>query len=282
MSKTILVLLDACGFEAMQESGGTLELFVEQSIAAKYKVTGELPSLSRPMYETVLTGLPASTHGILTNTYQMPSQSKNLFQLAKENGLVTAAAAYQWIAELYNRKGSFSLPMHRFQLEGTNTISYGIYYSEDDYPDSHLYADAEFLRNAYQPDFLLIHPMNIDYSGHQYGCDSVQYRHSILKNAEYLALCLPIWRRDGYDVIITADHGMDAMGIHGGNTKKQREVPLYLFSDRVEPGDFSMQSISQLIIAPLACHLLGIEKAVGMIDIQQSIQDRVDNHESIE
>lgn len=271
MGKTILVLLDACGFEASQEHAGILELLTEKKQCAKYRVQGELPSLSRPMYETVLTGLPAHQHGILSNVYVMPSQSKNLFQMARESGLITSAAAYHWISELYNGNAPFNIATQRFQLEGSNTIQYGIYYSEDDYPDTHLYADAEFLRTRYNPDFLLVHPMNIDFTGHQCGNDGRQYRLSIMRNMECLALCLGQWLRDGYQVVVTADHGMDNLGLHAGNTQKQREVPLYILSDHIQYGDFTEKSISQLNIAPLLCKLLGIKEAQGMLACEEEI-----------
>ena len=68
---------------------------------------GELPSMSRPMYETSLTGLPSSVHGITHNQVVRPSAFPNVFSLCRQQGLVTAAAAYQWMSELYSRPGRF-------------------------------------------------------------------------------------------------------------------------------------------------------------------------------
>ena len=63
---------------------------------------------------------------------------------------------------------------------------------------------------------------------------------------------------------ITADHGMNSLGLHGGPTEDQRTVPLYLFSDKVEAGRFTDTEITQLNVAPLLCRLLEIPPAAEM------------------
>lgn len=69
-------------------------------------------------------------------------------------------------------------------------IQYGLYYWEDHYPDSHLYADAEFPRVQYEPDFLLVHPMNIDHQGHKHGLLASQYRNEAARSDQSLSLYL--------------------------------------------------------------------------------------------
>ena len=103
MSKVILVLSDALRYDAAVNGMGFLGHLVETRQASLYKVIGELPSMSRPMYETVHTGLPVSQHGILANYIVRRSDKPNIFQLAVEAGKTTAAAAYYWFSELYNR-----------------------------------------------------------------------------------------------------------------------------------------------------------------------------------
>ena len=81
---------------------------------------------------------------------------------------------------------------------------------------------------------------------------------------QQIALLCDGWREDGYDVIVTGDHGMDALGIHGGNEEVQRDVPLYILSDQVKKGNFTDRVISNLQAAPLVCRLLGIQASEGM------------------
>lgn len=265
MSKVILVMIDALGFESAWDRCGYLGHLVEIKKGAAYRVRGELPAQSRPMYETVLTGLPVSVHGICTNAYTGASTSSNLFSIAKAHKKTTAAAAYKWISELYNQTSAYNERTDRFQLSGgRGDIDQGIFYHDDGYPDSHLYADGDFLARTYRPDFLLIHPMNVDYMGHKAGKGSREYEHAAECTMMYIAWYLDAWREMGYDVLVTADHGMDALGIHYGDTPLQREVPLFVFSDRVQPGNYTDHTISQLLVAPLACALMELPPAPGM------------------
>ena len=57
-NKVVFVLLDGLQSEYAREHLGYLEHLCEHKKAAKYEVLGELPSASRPMYETIFTGLP--------------------------------------------------------------------------------------------------------------------------------------------------------------------------------------------------------------------------------
>lgn len=142
-------------------------------------------------------------------------------------------------------------------------IQYGRFYWEDSYPDSHLFADAEMLRQAHNPDFMLVHPMGIDYAGHCYGSDTKAYRGSVLASDSLLSHYVPCWRDAGYTLLITSDHGMNADGQHGGVLPDVRETPLFCMGSRFEPGVY-LEGLSQLAIAPLICHLLNLPLAAAM------------------
>lgn len=137
---------------------------------------------------------------------------------------------------------------------------------KDDYPDSHVIDDANFLKNYVQPDLLYIHTMNIDDVGHKFGSDSAEYNGKALSIDSYLADYIPEWIDEGYQIVITADHGMDARGAHGGTYDDVRYTPLYIFSNKVKPQIYE-EEISQLMIAPLICKLLGIEKNTKMREL---------------
>lgn len=269
MSKTIFVLLDGCGFGAGERNLGYAEHLIEQGLGAKYCVKGELPSLSRPIYETLLTGLPVCKHGISNNLTVRRSKCVSVFDLCRKNGLKTAAAAYYWISELYV-KAPFCYGTDRIQIDKDSVIQNGIYYYEDSYPDSHVFADAEFLRERSNPDFLMIHSMNIDDAGHKFTSESREYEFAAAKANIVLSSCMPMWLEQGCSVLITADHGMSGEGLHGGNTDQQRLAPLYLFDRNAIPGDFSARCISQLSIAPLLCKLLEIENSGDMKSLDEN------------
>lgn len=251
MKKTIFVLLDACQYEAGTRNLGYLEHLIDYKKGAKYKVKGELPSLSRPMYATLLTGTPVFSHGITTNDTLRTLDCDNVFSLCQKQGGKTAAAAYHWFGELYNHI-PFRIDRERIQLQSSETINSGIYYWDDTYPDSHLFADGEFLRQNQNPDFLLIHSMAIDDQGHKHGSGSKEYEEAIAIAGHMIANLLPTWRAAGYHVVVTADHGINELGIHGGNDCAQRDVPLYIFSDQVSPVDLKI-SIFHSFALPRFC-----------------------------
>ena len=265
-NKVIFVLVDALGYDVATRHFGFLEHLAESGQGAKYRLRGELPSLSRPMYETLLTGLPVWRHGIADNAVCRRSRFPSLFRLTREAGLVNAVAGWGWLLELYgDRPLPFDLSRDRLCLEGSGDIMHGLFYVADEYPDSHLYADGDSLRRLYHPDFLMIHPMGVDNCGHKYGALSKEYAAAAGDSCAQIAQRFAAWRQDGYQLVVTGDHGMDALGRHEGNEPIQREVPLYIVSDQVRGGDFSGEgTLSTLDVAPLLCSLLGIAPAEGM------------------
>ncbi|MBL7162707.1 MAG: alkaline phosphatase family protein, partial [Anaerolineales bacterium] len=92
-NKVVLVLSDALRYDVAVAQMGFLGHLVEVKLASLYKVIGELPSMSRPMYETVHTGLPVIEHGVVSNQVVRRSKMPNIFQAAREAGKTTAAVA---------------------------------------------------------------------------------------------------------------------------------------------------------------------------------------------
>ncbi len=275
MRKTILVIVDACGYDMATEYFGYLEHLADYDQCAKYKVQGELPSISKPMYETLMTGTPTYVHGIVSNEVSRMSHEKSVFELCHEAGLKTGAAAWYWISELYNEAPFIrERDRIRFDREG-DRVDYGIYYWEDEYPDSVLFAEGEYIRLNYAPDFMLYLPMSVDNAGHLYHAGSTAYAQRVAEAGIRIAALIPEWLKAGYQVVVTADHGMDANGIHCGTSKMQTEVPLYIISPKVYKGRFEEEAVSQRNIAPLLCRLMEIEPSEAMIDpVQISFKDQ--------
>ncbi len=257
MSKVILVLSDALRYDAAVSGMGYLGHLVETKQASLYKIIGELPSMSRPMYETIHTGLPASVHGIVANWVVRCSNQPNIFQIARDASRVTAAAAYYWFSELYNR-----VPYDRIEDREVDDpslpIQHGRFYTEDVYPDVELFATAAMLVRRFQPDYLLLHPMGMDYAGETFGADSAEYRNQAVKQDMWLAPLLVEWLGLGYTILVTGDHGINKDGAHGGPALDQREVPLYILCpDGVGYGNTN-QVASHLQIAPTILKVLNL------------------------
>lgn len=166
-NNVILVILDGLNFQVAQHALGHLQAYCAAGRATLYKLECELPSLSRPLYECILTGVAPIDSGIVHNDVVRLSNQQSIFHYARHAGLSTAAAAYHWVSELYNR-APFQAARDRHTSDTALPIQHGHFYYEDHYPDSHLFADAESLRLRHNPNFLLVHPMNIDDAGHRH------------------------------------------------------------------------------------------------------------------
>ncbi len=255
MHKVILVVLDGLSYQVAEHAMGHLQAYCAAGRAALYRLQCELPALSRPLYECILTGVQPIDSGIVHNDVVRLSAERSIFHYARGAGLSTAAAAYHWISELYNR-APFQPARDRHSDTPELPIQRGHFYYADHYPDSHLFADAESLRLRYEPDFLLVHPMNIDDAGHRHGLDSAEYRNAARRADILLAEYLQRWLDDGYQVLVTADHGMNRDRSHNGLLAEEREVPLFVLGSA-----FSLCGNAKPLQTDLCgtvCELLGV------------------------
>jgi len=255
MGKAILVVLDGLSYGVAEHALGHLQAYCMAGRGALYRMECKLPALSRPLYECILTGVSPIESGIVHNDVVRLSTERSVFHYASDAGLITAAAAYHWISELYNRA-----PFHAARDRHSETpelpIQYGHFYYEDHYPDSHLFADADSLRLRHRPDFLLVHPMNIDDAGHKHGLDSSQYRNAARRADILLAEYLQRWLDDGYQLVVTADHGMNNDRSHNGLLPEEREVPLFVLGSAFSL-DLSARP-KQTQLCGTLCELLGV------------------------
>ena len=257
MSKVILVLSDALRYDVARDNMGFLGHLVEKRLASLYKIIGELPSMSRPMYETIHTGLPSNEHGVVANSIIRLSSKPNIFQAVKNAGKVTAAAAYYWYSELYNHAPYNHIDDKEVD-ELSRNIQHGRFYTEDEYPDVELFASAAHLIRKFSPDYLLLHPMGMDYHGETFGSDTKEYRNHAVYQDSKLAPLIMEWRELGYTIFVTGDHGINKDGAHGGTTPEQRTVPFFVIQPNGEGRGEVDESISHLQIAPTILKLLEI------------------------
>ncbi|MGA4637053.1 alkaline phosphatase family protein [Pseudomonas solani] len=253
--KAILVLLDGLNHGVAQHAMGHLQAYCAAGRAALYKLECELPALSRPLYECILSGVPPIDSGIVHNDVSRLSNQRSVFHYARDAGLTTAAAAYHWFSELYNRS-PFDAARDRHTEAPELPIQHGHFYWADHYPDAHLFADAESLRLRHAPDFLLVHPMNIDDAGHKHGLDTPQYRNSARVADIILAEYLQRWLDAGYQVLVTADHGMNNDRSHNGLLTEEREVPLFVLGDAFSLDGYAQPK--QTDLCGTLCELLGV------------------------
>lgn len=257
MSKIIMVLCDGLRYDTAIEMMGYLEHMVEYKHASRFYVQGEMPTVSRPMYETIHTGTPVSVHGITSNWIVRPSNLPNIFSVAHENMKVTAASAAFWFSELYN--GCPYIPGQDKECDDPSlNIQYGRFYTNDATPDEEIFNSGQILLKKYNPDYLLIHSMGMDNLGHIYGPESNQYRNNAMLIDFILASSIPGWLHAGYSVLVTADHGMGRNNSHNGSLPEHRDIPLYLLPPQKPASTSTGKNQSMLSIAPTVLKIMGL------------------------
>ncbi|MDE2083020.1 MAG: alkaline phosphatase family protein [Burkholderiales bacterium] len=232
-SRIVVVVADGLRADVAAQAMGYVAALLEAGQARATRHDSGLPSLSRPLYATLLTGRWPLAHGILSNQ-QVQACGATLFDDAHAAGLRSAIVAYHWFCELLGGPAFAPLSDRRRLPEGRGIVA-ASWYFEDDYPDSHVIADAEALRLAHEPDLLFVHPMGPDDRGHRFGGESDEYRMVARRLDMLLALAVPRWHGAGYDVLLTSDHGMGRDRMHGGTGEAERSVPL-VWMPRPGPG----------------------------------------------
>lgn len=269
-SKVILVIMDGAGYDASVSQCGYLEGAVELGLASRWKMITATPSLSGPMYETIHTGLWPHEHGIVSNEGMRASSSPNIFSLARAAGKTTAAVAQSYYHTLYVDR-----PWDRLRSvehhDADTDIQHARFYSMEGYGATNAMAPAEIdlcaqvtiLAETHEPDYLLLHSCAADTLGHTFGGDSAEYRWQVWMIDNALSRAIPTWRELGYEIIVTADHGMNAERHHGGMEKIMREVPFYYFGEASNlPAEGT--ELSQLGIASTVLERIGVAPVEGM------------------
>src|SRR3990172_3798901 len=82
MGNVIMVVSDALRDDTAALQMGYLQHLVEAEKATRYTVVAELPTMSRPLYETLHTGVPVSVHGVTHNRVVRRSTMPNVFEEA--------------------------------------------------------------------------------------------------------------------------------------------------------------------------------------------------------
>jgi predicted AlkP superfamily pyrophosphatase or phosphodiesterase len=270
MPKTCLIIIDGLRYDTAVSECGYLAAAVEAGQAKFWKMQSCLPTISAPLYETIHTGLAPVDHGIFGNEGIRPSQHPNVFSALKAAGRNSGVVGHSYFHTLYG--GSAFDPFEHAEINDLDQpIPYARYYSMEGYcPDNScmpsdidLCAQTWTLAHNHAPDYLLLHMPACDTLGHWFTSDSSEYRIQAWKTDNALSRLIPRLRAAGFDVLVTADHGMNADGHHAGNQACLREVPFCAFSERVYAEESLV--LDQRAIAPTILSLIGIETPESMV-----------------
>ena len=255
MNKLILVILDGLGYAQARKLLGNIEGWVASGDAQVWKMLAVLPTTSGPCYASIHTGVPPQQHGVLSNDHLISVAQADIFSAARNAQLGTAAVAHSFFSTYFQREPYD--PVRDMEVDDNEArIQHARFYSMQGESsgnlavpsDYDLFAQTTLLAERFSPHYLLNHISSTDSVGHHYGQQSIQMDKNTYIVDAALAHYLPRWRANGYEVMITADHGQSDRGHHGGAEAVMREVPLYYFGDAEGPDTSTV--LDQLQIAP--------------------------------
>lgn len=240
-NKVILIVCDGMRADGIKEMGFLNSLCDNANIGQRTVSRADSPSVSRTNYATLLCSVPALVHGITSNlVVQKPQTDRNVLNELVKNGKTTAIIGSSWFYDLFGKE-KYSYIKHKEinKEDMEHSISIGRFY-RDDCPDSvddsyeglaHTFQTSDLIIHKYTPDFVLIHVLTPDEIGHSKGIGK-EYKVAINAIDGILGACVPRWLSMGYDIVLTADHGMDDNQNHGGSKCDEMLIPLYVLSKK--------------------------------------------------
>ncbi len=263
-NKLLLIILDGVPWRNFRSLFGNLEGWVESGEARVWKMRAVVPSISAACYASIHTGVTPAVHGCTGNTNVFRLPLPDVFSEVRRSGGVTGAVAHSYWSELYNRAPFDPVQDLEYNEPDSASINYGRFYSmtgdnRDNQmtpSDADLFALMTMLTERHGLDYGMMLVSTLDSMGHRFQHDCEAMDQAIFKMDEYLAPFITRWRKAGYEVIVTADHGQNDRGHHGGSGADQQDTALYYFGPAAGPD--SDQLIDMVQLAPTILTRMGV------------------------
>lgn len=263
MRKLLLIILDGVPYANWRRLFGNLEGWVAAGEARVWKMRAVLPSTSGTCYASIHTGLAPQVHGIWGNATRRRLEFPDVFSELTKAGRKTGAVTHSFWSEFFNR-APFDLVRDMEYDEPGGPITHGRFhtmtgdsgYNQMTPADVDLFATLTMLCERKGIDYGILHSCTLDSLGHRFYHDCEEMDDACYRMDEALANFLPRWRANGYEVIVTADHGQDARGHHGGTGPEQQDFALYYFGPAKGPAPDVL--LDQLSLAPTVLSRLGV------------------------
>ena len=217
------------------------------------------PTISRPNYVTLLTGVPPADSGVRANRVRLPVEVDTAMDRAQAAHLrVATAGDFGMMPSLFARHTT-TLSDLSWQQNGTlvtppPSITWPI---DEARRAPSLEALGPIIaelaaRDAFTPVLVL----DVDRAGHAEGVGDL-YRATARATDQMIAAAVRNIDLATTTVIVVADHGHVAPGGHGGTEREVAHVPLILAGKGVRTGAVVANAHS-IDVAPTVCALLGI------------------------
>ena len=262
-NKLLLIILDGVPLRNWRRLFGNLEGWVEDGTAQTWTMRAVLPSISASCYASIHTGVTPQEHGCTGNGNVFRLTQPDVFSQVRKGGGVTGGVAHSFWSEFFNRHPFDFIRDVEYDEPDSETINHGRFHTMTGYgqanqmtpSDIDLFGSLTNLCLRFGLDYGMLHTCTLDSMGHRFQHESHEMDHACFVMDEMLAPFIPQWRAAGYDVIVTADHGQDERGHHGGRGDLQQEFALYYFGDAKGPDAGTV--LHQLQLAPTILSRLG-------------------------
>lgn len=267
--KLLLIVLDGLPWRNWERFMGNLEGWVRSGDARRWRMRSVLPSISACCYASIHTGVPPQVHGILSNEARFRVEQPDIFSVVSEAGGKTGAVTHSYWSEFF-RSHPFDMVEDIEFDEPGGPITHGRFHTMTGYghtnqmtpSDTDLFATLTMLSERHGIDYGILHTCTLDSMGHRYGHDCSAMDNALFVIDCQLAAFLPRWRKAGYEVIVTADHGQTDRGHHGGHDPEMQDFALYYFGEGQGPDSETL--LDQLQLAPTVLARLGLTAPASM------------------
>ncbi len=262
-TKLLLIILDGVPYRNWRRLMGNLEGWVQSGEARVWRMRSVLPSTSACCYASIHTGVLPQQHGILSNEQRFRVEFPDLFSEISKAGGKTGAVTHSYWSEFFNRFPFDTV--HDLEYDEPNgPITHGRFHTMTGYngrnqmtpSDVDLFGTLTMLAERFGIDYGILHTCTLDSMGHRFGHDCGEMDHAVYAMDGMLAAALPRWLKNGYEVIVTADHGQTDRGHHGGREDEQQDFALYYFGAGKGPKEDVL--LDQLQLAPTILKRLGV------------------------
>ncbi|TDK41112.1 alkaline phosphatase family protein [Antarcticimicrobium luteum] len=262
-NKLLLIILDGIPWRNWRRLFGNLEGWVDSGDARVWKIRAVLPSISASCYASIHTGVAPAEHGCTGNGNVFRLSHPDVFSQVQQGGGITGAVAHSFWSEFFNRAPFDLVRDIEYDEPESGTINHGRFHTMTGYglinqmtpSDVDLFATLTSLCQRFGLDYGMLHTCTLDSMGHRFFHECQEMDHACAVMDEMLAPFIPKWRAAGYEIIVTADHGQDERGHHGGRGALQQEAALYYFGPAEGPEPDTV--LDQLQLAPTILHRLG-------------------------
>ena len=262
--KLLLIILDGVPYRNWRRLFGNLEGWVASGEARVWRMRAVLPSTSASCYASIHTGVTPQVHGCTGNGNVFRLKEPDVFSEVRKAAGVTGAVAHSFWSQFFNRHPFDMVRDIEYDEPESATINHGRFHTMTGYDDINqmtpsdvdLFATLTSLSARFGLNYGMLHTCTLDSMGHRFYHDCEEMDHACYVMDEMLGPFIPRWRAMGYEVIVTADHGQDARGHHGGTGEDQQDFALYYFGEGQGPAKDVL--LNQLQLAPTILSRLGV------------------------